>query len=882
MKIVSESVFPGPSLFGLVPVVRIAIDVEGFEFPRPGNRRYFLADRLLRFLPGLARYPGLDRQAGTFGNDLRDSEELRLGYVIACIAVELQRMGKLDIAFPASRQARRPPLEEAVFGHWDPDVGLAAGRFAVSTLDRLVALAAAPDPDRETGCNPDDERERFESFVRARSLDMSTAAVVREAMRRDIPWRRLDPQARYIRLGHGRFQRYVHETATDRTSFTGGWMCNDKNLTNRLLMEAGIPVPEQALAADAEQAVTAAEKIGYPVVVKPADGRKGRGVSVGIGDADGVRRAFEEARRAGTRVIVEKLIEGDDHRILVIGGKAVATARRIPGHVIGDGRRTVARLVEIANRDPRRGIGFERLLVRLDLDGEAERLLAGQDMTLDGVPEAGQTVHLRRTANISRGGTAVDVSDVIHPDNRLMAVRAAEALGLDIAGIDFITSDIGRSHGETGGAVCEVNISPGLRPHWVADGGKRDVVGPILDMLYPAGRPGRIPVAAITGTNGKTTTTRMVARILKVAGHTVGHCCTDGAYIDDKLVIKGDVAGLSGARLVLQDKSVDAAVLETARRGILRRGLGFDWCNVGAVLNIDDDHLGMDGIESLDDLARIKVLVVRVTRDMAVLNADDERCVRMARNTSAKRICYVTQQAGNGLVADHIAAGNPAVMLRDSGRGATIVLHDGGKPVEILPARNIPATLDGKATHNVENATFAVAIAHGLGVPVEHIRTALASFACTPDDAPGRLNIYDGLPFRVIVDYAHNPAGLEKINEFVESLAAPERRIVCFKSSGRNPDRQIRNIARAVAGHYDHYVCCRQDDLKGRKPSEVPDMLCDTLLGEGVRRDCISVIPVETEAVAAALDMARPGDLLAILFCDHDRAWQQIVSHRPS
>jgi cyanophycin synthetase len=617
--------------------------------------------------------------------------------------------------------------------------------------------------------------------------------------------------------------------------------------------------------------------------VKPLNANHGRGISVHLTTADEVHTAFAVAREHSRSIIVESFIAGEDHRMLVINGQLVAVSQRVPGHVVGDGVRTIEQLVEEVNRDPRRGIGHEKVLTRLTFDHQAETMMARKGYTKESVPEAGERVFLRSTGNLSTGGTATDVTDVVHPDNVEMAVRAVKAVGLDVGGVDFLTTDITESYREVGGAICEINAAPGFRMHMApSEGRPRDVGGPVMDMLFPPGTPSRIPIAAVTGTNGKTTTARMLAHIHKLAGHHVGLTSTDGVYIDGQRTVAGDMTGPVATRMVLRDPAVDVAVLEVARGGLLRAGMGVRHCDVGAVLNVKADHLGLRGIGTLEQLAEVKRIVVEVARGTAVLNADDPLCLRMADYTQAEHLCYVTMDPGHELVGEHIKAGGRGVVLESGIKGQMITIYDHGAHIPLLWTHLIPATLEGRALHNVQNAMFAAAMAFSMGLKLEDIRHGLRTFDTTFFQAPGRMNIYDEHPFKVILDYGHNPAAVEVMCDLVERLEVSGRRIVVLAAPGDRRDEDIRDIGRIAAGRFDRYLCRRDDGLRGRKPDEVPNLLREALLAHGTRPDAIAVIPDEQAAVDTALREARPGDLVLIFADAITRSWKQVIQFNPA
>jgi cyanophycin synthetase len=578
-------------------------------------------------------------------------------------------------------------------------------------------------------------------------------------------------------------------------------------------------------------------------------------------------------------VIVEACQSGHDYRILVVDGRVVAVGERVPGHVVGDGHHTVAELVDRVNADPRRGVGHEKVLTRLEIDRQAHRLLEAQGLALESVPEGGRTVWLRAIGNLSTGGTAIDRTDVIHPDNREMAERAVQAIGLDVGGVDFVCPDIRRSYKDVGGAIVEINAAPGFRMHVApTEGTPRDVAGPVIDMLFPKGTPCRIPIAAITGTNGKTTTTRMVGHILRKAGYTVGMATTDGVYIDGALTTRGDMTGPWSSQLVLRDPRVDAAVLETARGGIVRSGLGWRKCSVGAVLNIASDHLGLGGISTLDELAEVKRIVVEVAQDYCVLNADDPRVAAMVEHSRAEPI-YVTTDCKSELVRQHIRERKRAVVLEEGLNGPMLVLYQGEEQVPILWARQIPATLDGAAFHNIHNAMFAAAVARGMGVSIEDIREGLRTFTTDFEQAPGRLNLYTGHPFRVLLDYAHNAPAMELLGRMVREMAVPGRRIGVITSPGDRRDEDMLALAAAAAPAFDYFVLREDDDLRGRQPGEVGELLRQGLIAANVppERICGETYN-ESGSILHALEIARAGDLVVVFGDKLQRDWDLIVN----
>lgn len=880
MKILSESVYVGPNLYALFPVIRLTVDLGPLEqWPSVKLGKEF-TDGLLEALPGLQEHGCSYGEPGGFVRRLTEDDGTWLGHILEHVAIELQNAAGAKVTFGKTRGTGEEGQYDVVFEYQQREVGLAAGKLALDLLHHLLPPQARPADLKQSDESPFDfaeERDSFIRFAQRRDLGPSTASLVKAAEERDIPWLRLNRYS-LVQFGHGRYAKRIQATVTSETRNIAVEIASDKEETNKILGDMGLPIPQQRMVYSQREAVRAARRIGHPVVVKPLNANHGRGVSINLSDDDSVAQAFEQAREHSRTVLVESFIEGLDHRLLVINSKLVAASKRVPGHIVGDGRQTVEELMEEVNRDPRRGIGHEKVLTRLELDHQAERLLTQMGYDSSSVPPAGEVVYLRSTGNLSTGGTAVDVTDIIHPDNREMAVRAALAIGLDVAGVDFLTLDIAQSYRETGGAICEVNAAPGFRMHVApSEGQPRDAAGPVLDMLFPPGAPSRIPIAAVTGTNGKTTTVRMLAHIFKMAGHHVGLATTEGVYIDGHLSVEGDMTGPASARIILRDPAVDVAVLETARGGLLKRGMGFSQADVGAVLNVQADHLGLRGVDTLEDLAAVKRIVIEVAKNTAVLNADDPLCLKMADYSRAEHLCYVTMNPKHALVREHIRSGGRAVVLEEGINGHMITFFDHGGHMPLLWTHLVPATLEGKAIHNVQNAMFAAGVAYSMQVGLEDIRLGLRTFDTSFFQAPGRMNIFDEHPFKVILDYGHNPAAVKAMVELAGRLEVEGRRLCVVAGPGDRRDEDIEEIARLCAGHFDHYICRRDDSLRGRGPDEVPTMLRKTLIAAGVAEDCVEAIPSEVEAVDAVLRRARPGDLVLIFGDAINRSWKQII-----
>jgi len=886
MKIISTNVYVGPNIYASFPVIRHVVDLGVLEDWPSAKLGQAFTDGLVAALPGLADHGCSYREAGGFIRRLTEDEGTWLGHVWEHVTLELQSVAGSEVSFGRTRETGNPGCYDMVFEYKQRDVGLEAARIArqllLSLLPEEVKSADSVAEILDEDFSASDDIESFVRFAQRKEFGPSTASLVAAAEERGIPWLRLNEYS-LVQFGHGKYQQRIQATITSETRHIAVEIACDKEDTHKLLKDLGLPVPQQYVVHSEREAHRAAKRIGYPIVIKPLDANHGRGVSINLQSEEQVVVAFEDAKKHGTSraILVESYIVGMDHRMLVVNGELVAVAKRIPGHVVGDGRNTVEALVDAVNDDPRRGIGHEKILTRLEFDHQAQRLLEEAGYTAQTILKKDEVFYLRSTANLSTGGTAVDVTDIVHPDNRQMAIKAVKAIGLDIGGVDFLTADISSSYKDVGGAIVEVNAAPGFRMHVApSEGQSRDVAGKVMDMLFDAAAPARIPIAAITGTNGKTTTSRMLSHIMKAAGHVVGMTSTDGVYVDGHLSVKGDMTGPASAHIVLRDPDVDMAVMETARGGIVRSGLGYSASAVAACLNVTSDHLGLRGVDTLEQLAQVKRVVVESATDTVVLNADDILCLEMADYTHADRLCYVTLDPTHALVKEHIRAEGLAVVLEHGINGEMITIYDKGAHIPLLWTHLIPATLEGKAIHNVQNAMFAAAMAYAMGKSLEDIRHGLRTFNTSFFQAPGRMNVYDEHPFKVILDYAHNPAAVAAMCQLSDRLDVTGKRICVISSPGDRRDEDVVALASTAAGHFDHYICKADDNRRGRSEVEIPEMIRNQLIKDGVHENAIEVIADEQASITHALEFCQDGDLLVVFGDDITRCWKQIIHFR--
>lgn len=883
MRVVERAVYRGPHLYSRRPMIRVRLDLGALE-ALPTDRLPGFAEALTRALPGLEAHGCSYGEPGGFVRRMADGTWL--GHVIEHVAIELQALAGAGITRGKTRSVkRRPGVYDILFCYADEASGLAAARAAIEIVAALLppGYRQVEGLDRVAGPlggGPDQIAEitaALRKIMLAKGLGPSTAAIVAAARRRGIPAIRLD-EASLIQFGYGSRQRRIRASVTDATSLIGAELAANKHAAKTLLGDAGLPVPRGELVRTADEAVAAAAGLGWPVVVKPLDGNQGRGVSTGLSSEAQVHAAFERASPASRRIIVEKQLPGTDHRLLVVAGEVVAVAERVPAHVVGDGERSIEALIAAVNADPRRGAGHEAVLTRIRVDQAVEDRLAGAGLSLASVPADGAMVLLRGTANLSTGGTAIDRTDVVHPDNAAIAVQAAAMIGLDVAGIDMMSPDITRSLHATGGGIVEVNAAPGLRMHLApSEGAPRDVAQPIVASLFPQGSSSRIPIFAITGTNGKTTTVRMVARILAEAGLGVGFTSTSGVYVDGRRQVASDASGPKSARMLLRNPTIDAAVLETARGGLLREGLGFDFCDVGAVLNVTADHLGAKGVHTLDDLARVKSVVVESVkrRGASILNADDPLTVRIARHARGRIVWFsaAADAAARGPLAGHIAAGGMAVTCEEG----AVILYDEGRRTAVVDAADIPATLGGVAEFNLWNALAAAAMTAAHGIKPGTIRAGLAAFRPTFEESPGRLNIVEAHGIKIVVDYAHNPAALTALSHLLERLRENEGRILgMIGLPGDRRDSDLLDVGAQAAAMFDEIMFREGPDGRGRPKGSINALMREGALAAGKDPASIHLLVDEEEATDCCLSRAQAGDIVVLTPTDVDGIWARV------
>jgi len=838
----------GPNIWANFPVIEAWIDLGELK-NSPSNEIPGFNERLMTWLPTMIEHRcSIGERGGFF-------QRLRMGtypaHIIEHITLELQTLAGTPVGFGKARETSEEGVYRIVVRYVEENLG----RECLKVATDLFLAAVYDKPFDVAG-----EINRLRDLAQQNCLGPSTNAIVEAAKARGIPVRRLNIES-LVQLGYGCKQRRIQAAGTDRTSAIAESIAQDKELTRVLLQSVGAPTPEGRPVTSAEDAWEAACKLGPPVVVKPQDGNQGRGVAANLSSREQVMAAYQAAHKESPSIIVEKFAFGQDYRILVIGGKVAAAARREPAHVLGDGKHSIAQLVDIVNMDPRRGEHHATVLSKIKLDAISLAVLAEQGFTPDSVPPSGAVVLIRRNANLSTGGTAIDVTEYVHPEVAARAVDAAKIIGLDIAGIDIIAKDISRPLEEQGGVIVEINAAPGLRMHLQPSAGVSRPVGEaIVDLLYPEGDNGRIPLVAVTGVNGKTTTTRFIAHIIKGAGKLTGMTCTDGIYIGERRIDNGDCSGPKSARSVLMTPGVEAAVFETARGGILREGLAFDYCDVAVVTNISDgDHLGISEVNTPEDLAEVKRCIVDVVspKGYAVLNAADPLVVQMAPHCPGG-VLFFAMDGNNPVIARHRGVGGRAVFVRDG----QIIFAEGNREEILMPVDAVPLTMGGKITFHVENTLASTAAAWCLAVPLDIIRSRASTIAADMGKVPGRFNILDIDGATVIVDYGHNVHSLTAVLEVVEKFPH-ERRMAVYSTAGDRRDCDMIRQGELLGAAFDRVVLYEDHYRRGRAEGEIMGLFRKGVESASRAKEIIEITGA-VKAAEAALNMVQPGELLLL------------------
>ena len=850
MKILEVRALRGPNYWSNRRhyLIVMKVDLEEMEH-YPSNKINGFTERLVNLIPSLYEHRCSRGYEGGFIERLQ--EGTWMGHIIEHVALELQVLAGMQCGFGRARGYGKEGVYNVVFSYEEEK----AGRYAAEAAFAIVEAMISDQP-----YDIEKDIQQLRQIREEERFGPSTASIVEEAKKKDIPILRLNEYS-LVQLGWGIHQQRIQATMTGKTSSIGLEIASDKEETKNILYNNGCPVPYGLVVSSADEVEAAVLKVGFPVVIKPADGHQGKGATINVNKMEDARKAFEAALEFSDRVVIEKFITGNDYRLLVIDNKFVAAARRIPAHVTGDGESTINELIKEVNKDPRRGFGHEKVLTEIKVDSMTQRLLDQANYTLDTVLPGGKVFYLKTTANLSTGGISEDVTDTVHSTNIFIAERASKFIDLDICGIDVIAPNLTEPINETGGAIIEVNGAPGFRMHlFPIKGQPRNVAKPVIDMLFPTESSGRIPIISVTGTNGKTTTTRLISHIMKMHGKKVGTTTTDGIYIQNNLLYKGDCSGPESARFVLRDPTVDYAVLETARGGMVRAGLGYDLSDVGVVTNVASDHLGLHGIQTLEQMTRVKSIVAENIHKhgYAVLNADDDNVYSMMENIPCQAALF-SMVSTNPRILEHCEKGGVAAVYEDG----MIILRKGDWSIPLDKVMNIPLTYSGKAAFQVQNVLAASLAAFVQEVQVEEIRTSLQTFVPSPAQLPGRMNVFAFEKYKVIIDYAHNPAGMEAMGKFTESLGS-DHSIAIIAGTGDRRDQDLKDYSRVAAEYFDELIIWKDEEYtRGRDSTEVMNLIL-----EGARsipgKTNTRVIMDEDEAVDHALEKAQPNSIICI------------------
>ena len=850
MKILETRVLRGPNYWSnrRHNLIVMHIDLEDMEH-YPSNTVPGFPERLQNLIPSLYEHRCSRGYEGGFLERLRDGTWM--GHIMEHVALEIQVLAGMQCGFGRTQTDVPEGIYNVVFSYEVERAGLYAARAA---FEIVRAMIAGEPYDIEKDIQKLREIREEERF------GPSTASIINAAQRRNIPVLRLNNYS-LVQLGWGLYQQRIQATVTGRTSNIGLEIAYDKEETKNMLYNNACPVPYGYVVYSREEMEKAVSQIGFPVVIKPVDSHHGKGATINIRSRDDAKTAFEAARDHSSRVLVEKYIHGNDYRLLVINHQVVAAARRIPAHVTGNGKQTIGELIEAVNSDPRRGYGHEKMLTEITVDKMTLRLLEQAGFTLETVLPEGDVFYLKTTANLSTGGISEDVTDTVHSYNIFMAERVSRIIGLDICGIDVIAPTLTEPISDNHGTIIEVNGAPGFRMHLSPSAGTpRNVAEPVLDMLFSQSHPARIPIVSVTGTNGKTTTVRLIAHIMQIHGKKAGYTTTDGIYIQNRLLYKGDCSGPESARFVLRDPTVDYAVFETARGGILRSGLGYDQGNVGVVTNVASDHLGISGINSLEQLTRLKSIVVENIdqQGYAVLNADDDHVFSMTENISCNAALF-SMDAENPRIRDHCTAGGIAAVYADG----NIMLRKGDWEILVDKVVNIPLTCSGKAAFQIQNVLAACLAAYVEGVKIEDLQIGLQTFFPSSAQLPGRMNIFELDRFKVLIDYAHNPASMEAIGRFVRNVGA-SRSVGILAGTGDRRDEDLREYGLAAARFFDQVIVWEDKEYaRGRDSREIMDLVMDGARSNPQKTEILA-IPDEDDAVDHAIERASQDSIICI------------------
>jgi len=850
MKILGIQVLKGPNIWSTnrKKLIQMRLDLEDLEL-RPTNKIDGFRERIEKLMPSLYTHRCSPGYEGGFFE--RVDEGTWMGHVIEHIALELQSLAGMETGFGRTRETKTPGIYNVVFSYIEETVGVYAAEASVSIAEKLIA---GEDYDIENDImtmKKMRERERF---------GPSTASIVEEAVARKIPFIRLNKSS-LVQLGYGVNQVRFRATMTDKTSSIAVDLAGNKDETKRILQEQAIPVAKGLTISTDEDLEIALDKIGFPLVFKPLNGNHGKGATINVKTREEAVAAFAYAQKYSYRVIVERFITGHDFRVLVIDNRMVAAAQRVPAHIVGDGINTVNKLIDIENTDPRRGYGHENVLTEIGIDRDTLDLLDKKGYTLDTIPEKSEIVYLKSTANLSTGGTSIDVTDLVHPQNVFMCERIARVIGLDICGIDIMANNLTELLTENGGVVLEVNAAPGFRMHLApSEGLPRNVAAPVIDMLYPPGKSARIPIIAVTGTNGKTTTTRLIAHIVKNNGYRVGFTTSDGVYIQNSMLLKGDTTGPISAEFVLKDPTVEFAVLETARGGILRSGLGFGHCDIAVITNIQEDHLGISDIHTLDDLARVKAVVLNSVKNdgWAILNADNKHCVKIGKDVRCN-VAYFSLDEKNPVIKDHCQKGGIAAIYENG----FITIKKGDWKIRIEKVTHVPITFNGTVSFMTQNVLAASLATFVWGFKIEDIRLSLETFIPSVAQTPGRMNIFELKDCKIMVDFAHNPDGLRGVKDFLSTLDI-KRSTGIISGTGDRRDEDLREIGRISAQMFDDVIICQEKYLRGRSREEMISLLVEGLKEVKPEID-IQIINKSKEAFDFAVKNRKPGSFITII-----------------